>query len=972
MVSKTSEKNFEDLIEESLILKGYVKGNSSDYNKQYAVDERLFWEFLESTQSEQLEKISYKSNYKVLILDRLNKMIRTNKIVDVLHKGLKVEGAKFNLFFPYPSKNASQKEIDGFNNSIFSVTRQLYYSLENKNSIDTVIFINGIPIITMELKNEWTGQNARYDAINQYKKNRDPKEPLLEFGRCIVHFAVDTNEIYMTTKLEKEKTMFLPFNKGNNGGAGNPVNPNGHRTAYLWEEILSKKNICDIINNYVAVITNKETKKQTLYFPRYHQFDSVSKLIGDVEQNKVGQKYLIQHSAGSGKSNSITWLAYQLIEMLDDEKNQLFDSVIIVTDRRLLDDQLGRNLGQFSRQNGVVKTANSSKDLREGIESRIRIMTTTIQKFPYIVDEMSDMSNRNFAIIIDEAHSSQGGSAAGMMNQAMGYVVDESLDYQDQILEIIKARQMKSNVSYFAFTATPKNTTLERFGTKQKDGSFIPFHLYSMKQAIEEEFILDVLSNYTTYKSYYELNESIENSEMFDNKLAQRKLKTYVENNKVTIEAKANIMIDHFIENVVAKKKLNSKGKAMIATQSIEQAIRYYQSVTKLLDERNNPFKVLIAFSGEKEVDGISYTEEQMNGMSETKTKEEFDKDEYRILIVANKYLTGFDQPKLCAMYVDKKLSGVLCVQALSRLNRSAKSLNKRTEDLFVLDFYNTIEDIRKSFEPYYTSTSLISATDVNVLHDITDIIDYVGVYTEEDVEEFSKLYFEGTDAQFLSPILDKCASNFNEFLYLSEEEKVDFKIKCKQFVKVYGQIAALIPFENEEWEKLFWFLKFLIPKLKVNTYENNVIDSILDKVDLATYALKREKIGETIKLDEEETIMDTNSSNPHAIHEKEEKVTLNEIVNIFNEKWFSGTSLADSDILIRLSKELVANEVLMSDALESKDKQNFDILFEKLVSEEMLKNKNNNIEIYKLFKQNEEFKRSILNNLETIVRNVN
>ncbi len=972
MVSKTSEKNFEDLIEESLILKGYVKGNSSDYNKQYAVDERLFWEFLESTQSEQLEKISYKSNYKVLILDRLNKMIRTNKIVDVLHKGLKVEGAKFNLFFPYPSKNASQKEIDGFNNSIFSVTRQLYYSLENKNSIDTVIFINGIPIITMELKNEWTGQNARYDAINQYKKNRDPKEPLLEFGRCIVHFAVDTNEIYMTTKLEKEKTMFLPFNKGNNGGAGNPVNPNGHRTAYLWEEILSKKNICDIINNYVAVITNKETKKQTLYFPRYHQFDSVSKLIGDVEQNKVGQKYLIQHSAGSGKSNSITWLAYQLIEMLDDEKNQLFDSVIIVTDRRLLDDQLGRNLGQFSRQNGVVKTANSSKDLREGIESRIRIMTTTIQKFPYIVDEMSDMSNRNFAIIIDEAHSSQGGSAAGMMNQAMGDVVDDSLDYQDQILEIIKARQMKSNVSYFAFTATPKNTTLERFGTKQKDGSFIPFHLYSMKQAIEEEFILDVLSNYTTYKSYYELNKSIENSEMFDNKLAQRKLKTYVENNKVTIEAKANIMIDHFIENVVAKKKLNSKGKAMIATQSIEQAIRYYQSVTKLLDERNNPFKVLIAFSGEKEVDGISYTEEQMNGMSETKTKEEFDKDEYRILIVANKYLTGFDQPKLCAMYVDKKLSGVLCVQALSRLNRSAKSLNKRTEDLFVLDFYNTIEDIRKSFEPYYTSTSLISATDVNVLHDITDIIDYVGVYTEEDVEEFSKLYFEGTDAQFLSPILDKCASNFNEFLYLSEEEKVDFKIKCKQFVKVYGQIAALIPFENEEWEKLFWFLKFLIPKLKVNTYENNVIDSILDKVDLATYALKREKIGETIKLDEEETIMDTNSSNPHAIHEKEEKVTLNEIVNIFNEKWFSGTSLADSDILIRLSKELVANEVLMSDALESKDKQNFDILFEKLVSEEMLKNKNNNIEIYKLFKQNEEFKRSILNNLETIVRNVN
>ncbi len=972
MLSKTRELNLEDAIQDSLLSNQYVEGLSSDFNPKYAIDEKKFWEFLESTQSEELIKLNYKPNYKQEILDRLDKIIKTLGIIEVLQKGLKVQNAKFNLFFSYPAKNASQREIEGFEKSIFSVTRQVYYSTNNNNSIDMVVFINGLPIATMELKNEWTNQTAKYHAIKQYKTDRDPKEPLLNFGRCIVHFAVDTNEIYMTTKLDKEKTFFLPFNKGNENGAGNPTNLSGHRSSYLWEEILTKKNLADIINNYVLMTGEQKLSDRTLFFPRYHQFDVVSSLLQDVECNNVGQSYLIQHSAGSGKSNSITWLSYQLISLLDNDESQLFDSVIIVTDRKLLDSQLGDNIKKFSRQSGLVKQANSAKDLRDDLENGIKIMTTTIQKFPFIVDEISDMSDRKFAVIIDEAHSSQGGSAAGMMNQAMGVSIADELDTQDKILEVVKSRQVKSNVSYFAFTATPKKSTLERFGTKQEDGSFIPFHLYSMKQAIEEGFILDVLSNYTTYSSYYELEKSIEHNPEFNKKRAQTKLKKYVENDIHTINTKAAVMVNHFTENVVSKKRLNSKGKAMIVTQSIEQAIKYYRAVNEELNKLGNPYKALIAFSGEKEMDGIEYTEAQMNGFSEMKTKEMFDEDEYKILIVANKYLTGFDQPKLCAMYVDKKLSGVLCVQALSRLNRSANNLSKRTEDLFILDFYNSVEDIKNSFDPFYTSTSLSEPTDVNVLHDIKDSIDYEGVYIDENLVEFSELYFNGADAQLLSPILDRSADNFNYKLGLTEDEKIDFKVKCKQFVKVYGQLAAIIPFANVEWEQLYWYLKFLIPKLKVNVQENEIIDGILETVDLSTYALKRTKLGEKIELDEEASELDPNSANPHGIHNEGEDAALDDIIKDFNQRWFSDTNLMDSDVMIKLSKKLISDEVLMEETLKSNDKQNFDMLFEDVVSKEILNNRRREIEFYKMFQQNEEFKMSVLKTLENLIRRTN
>ena len=814
IVSKTNEEALESCIESSLLEQGFVRGESKDFNKEYAIDEKRFWDFLQSSQADELEKLKKDPQYKLKIIQRLDKMIKKYGILKILKKGLDVDDAHFKLFFIAPLASSGQELQKRFASNVFSVTRQVTFSKTNPLlELDMVLFINGLPIITMELKNHWTGQNARYHGIKQYKEDRDPKEPLLNFARCLVHFAIDTDEAFMTTKLDGDKTFFLPFNKGNNFGAGNEVNPNGHKTSYIWEEIFSKNSLANIIQHFVRL------DGETLYFPRYHQLDVVRKLINDVSQNGVGKTYLIQHSAGSGKSNSITWSAYQLIEAYPISENvqgskgldyPLFDSVIIVTDRKLLDKQLRDNVKSFSEQKNIVAPAYSSSELKSNLENGKKIILTTIQKFPFIVDGIADLSEKRFAVIIDEAHSSQSGSAHGKMNEAMGKKeFDEELDAQDLVLEVMKNRKMKGNASYLAFTETPKNTTLEKFGTKQEDGTFKPFHLYSMKQAIEEGFILDVLSNYTTYRSYYEIEKSIEDNPLFDTKKAQKKLRSFVEKNPSTIATKVEIILDHFIEKVVKAKKLKGKAKGMVVTANIETAIVYFQAINKKLEELGNPFKAIIAFSGKKEIDGIEYTEDDMNGFASKDISEKFDSDEYKLLVVANKFLTGFDQPKLCAMYVDKKLQGVLAVQALSRLNRAAPKYGKKTEDLFVLDFFNKTEDIKASFDPFYTSTTLSEATDINVLHELKDALDDLGVYESSEVDEFFEKYFKGVDASKLSPIIDTSAQRFNIELELEDEEKADYKIKAKQFVKIYGQMSSIMPYEIVAWEKLFWFLKF-------------------------------------------------------------------------------------------------------------------------------------------------------------------
>jgi type I restriction enzyme R subunit len=967
---------------------GFYTGYPNHFNAKYAIDETRFWHFLETTQKEELEKLQRSADWKLKILERFDRMVKKYGVLRVLRKGLEVEDAHFTMLYQLPMASSSKTVKENFNRNEFSVTRQVKYNLENlREEIDMVLFINGIPVATLELKNLWTGQCAKVHGIRQYKYERNIIQPLLNFGRCLVHFTVDPDEVYMTTKLDGDKTFFLPFNLGNNHGKGNPPNPFGHKTSYLWNEIFTRESLVNIIQHFVR-FDGKPTdalSKRTLFFPRYHQLKVVRKILDHAVKNGLGQTYLIQHSAGSGKSNSITWLAYQLIEAYPESdnlpgskgiQNPLFDSVIVVTDRRLLDKQLRDNIKEFSEVKNIVAPAYSSRELQENLEQGKKIIITTIQKFPFIVDGIADLSEKRFAIIIDEAHSSQSGTAAGRMNQAMGIAQNEEdeEDAQDKILKAMQARKMKGNASYLAFTATPKNATLEKFGTKQTDGTFDPFHLYSMKQAIEEGFILDVLSNYTTYKSYYEIKKSIDDNPEFDKTKAQKKLRAYVERDKRTIATKADIMLEHFITKVYNTKKLKGKAKGMVVTQNIESAIRYYKALNEILNAKGNPFKIAIAFSGKKIVDGIEYTEPDINGFAEKDTKDKFDSDDYRLLVVANKYLTGFDQPKLCTMYVDKKLQGVMAVQALSRLNRSADKLGKKTEDLFILDFFNKVEDIKVAFDPFYTSTTLTGETDINVLHEIKGALDPVGVYEWSEVEEFSKKYFSNVDAQLLSPIIDKAANRFNIELELEEEEKVDFKIKAKQFVKIYGQMASIMPYEVVAWEMLFWFLKFLIPKLVVVTKEDQLIDELLESVDLSTYGLERTKLNHSIGLDDTESELEPQNPNPRGAHGgDEDKDPLDEIIREFNERWFHGWEATPEDQrvkFIQITKKVAAHPDFEEKYVNNSDLQNREIALDKILREVLNQQRRQELELYKLTAKDDSFYQAFYETMKRLVDN--
>jgi type I restriction enzyme R subunit len=979
---------------------GFYLGLPEYFNAKLAIDEHRFWSFLEATQKEELEKLQKQSDWKLKILERLDRMIKKYGVLRVLRKGLEVDDAHFTLLYVLPLASSSEATIKNFESNEFSVTRQIKYSIDNpREEIDMVIFINGLPIVSLELKNHWTGQNAKVHGQDQYKYKRDITQPLLQFGRCLVHFTVDTDEAYMTTKLNGSGTFFLPFNLGHNFGKGNPPNPFGHKTAYLWDEIFTRQSLANIIQHFVR-FDGKDTdalNKKNLYFPRYHQLDVVRKLIKDAGQKGVGQKYLIQHSAGSGKSNSITWAAYQLIETYPESdtipgskgiSNPLFDSVIVVTDRRLLDKQLRENIKEFSEVKNIVAPAYSSKDLKENLESGKRIIITTIQKFPFIVDGIADLSDKRFAVIIDEAHSSQSGRAADNLNRVMGSNEtddEEDPDPQDKILEVMNARKMRGNASYFAFTATPKNNTLEKFGVKQSDGKFKPFHLYSMKQAIEEGFILDVLSNYTTYKSYYEIEKSIEDNPIFETVKAQKKLKAFVERHQQTINTKADIMLDHFITKVVNTKKLKGKAKGMVVTQSIESAIRYYWALRDLLAAKGNPFSVAIAFSGTKKIDGIEYSEDVLNnfpaaldtakptdpGYISDKIARYFNMDQYRLLVVANKYLTGYDQPKLSAMYVDKRLQGVLAVQALSRLNRSADSLGKKTEDLFVLDFFNSTDDIKNSFDPFYTSTTLSKATDVNVLHELKGYLDDVGVYEWSEVEDFIEKYFKGVKADDLSPIIDVAAERFNSGLGLEETAKADFKIKAKQFVKIYGQMASIMPYEVVKWEKLFWFLKFLIPKLIVNNTIDG-IDELLNSVDLSTYGLERVKLNSSIGLDASETELDPQNPNPRGAHGgDEDEDPLDLIIRSFNERWFQGWDATPEDQRVKFVN--IANSIRKHPDFQDKyadnlDIQNREIAFRKIFDDVMSSQRKTELDLYRLIAKDDAFKLAMQDTLKRML----
>lgn len=1020
-LSKTNEQAFEALIERALVgstreereaagltdidaqkpeAQQYYWGKPKDMDKKMALDKRRLMSFLRTTQNDELAKYQG-SDLEGDIMRQISKTIETFGVIQVLRDKVSLNNMNLKLFYPKPSAADSTISHAKYSQNQFSLTRQQTFSQLNPGlELDMVLYVNGIPLFTFELKDPWTYQTAKKDGQDQYRsKQRNPKETLLQYGRCLAHFTMDKDDVFFTTKLQLEKTDFMPFNKGlaNGQGAGNPVNEDGgYKTSYMWEQVLQKDTVADIIMNY-ALFDYGETKTgkkvahimknaRGLIFPRYHQLDVVTKLERDVAAIGVGKTYLIQHSAGSGKSNSLTWLAYKLIKTCPDTMDAirakalnmpLFNSVIVVTDRRLLDKQITDNIKAFGQSDKTVAHADTSKELKEAIEANKRIIITTIQKFPYICDVIGDVSDHNFAIIIDEAHSSQSGIAADKLNATVQKDDDQDGSDTDALLEaLMKDRKMSCNCSYFAFTATPKKETLERFGTQDEEGKFHPFHLYSMKQAIEEGFILDVLTNYTTYRSYYELTKSIQDNPEFNNEKAQKLLRGYVERETKTIEAKAEVMISHFDAKIFRNHKLKGMAKAMVVTKDIECAIKYYLALQSIAVEKKLPYKILIAFSGTKNYGGRDYTEASLNGFPESKTAEEFEKDENRILVVANKYLTGFDQPKLCAMYIDKPLDGVLAVQALSRLNRSAKNLGKLSEDLFILDFYNSTEGIKEAFDPFYTATTLSEATNVNILHELLTTLLSMGVFDMEEVNEFIELYLHGAEADKWAPIIDTAAQRFNQEIEWPENGKADFKMKCKQFVRVYSRAAAIMPFEVKDWEKMFWYLRFLIPLLIVPKAGVDDLRDLLDSVDLNTYGLRRTALNVTIGLDAGDATLDPNK--PVMVNaggdEEEPKSPLDRILEEFNERWFKGWEASPEEQKAKMilhAQAVVKDEDYQDLVVGNSDQQAVEDIMARLIDKAMRSTRKGDNSLYKNYQMNEAFRADYRNAIRRLVENL-
>jgi len=972
MKTDTTEKGLEELIANYLCEtntgNSFVLRQHPQYNRTVCIDEDLLFNFLQATQEKEVMKLQaiHGSNYKSKILYRLNNQIKLIGIIEVLRKGITDNNIKLKLFFDKPVSTLNEKDIALYQQNVFSVTRQVHYSTQNENSLDMVIFINGLPVITFELKNELTKQDVK-DAIKQYKTSRDSKEELFRLGRCMVHFAVDTDQVWMTTHLKNGSTNFLPFNKGYNNGAGNPPNDKGIKTDYLWKEILTKDSLTNIIQNYVQLFEEevekilltgeiKKVKTKKLIFPRYHQLTVVDSLLQNAKENGAGKRYLIQHSAGSGKSNSISWLAHQLVGLMDNSNTKtVFDTVIVVTDRKILDTQIRNNIKQFEQVKGVVEAiTEGSKQLKTALEEGKKIIITTIQKFPYIVNEIGELPGNKFAIIIDEAHSSQSGNAAGKLNDTLKKNNEEDEEDndewtgEDEIVEIVRGRKMLPNASYFAFTATPKNKTLELFGEKYNDNGkekFRPFHLYSMKQAIEEVFILDVLQNYTTYQSFYGLHKRIEEDPLFDKTKAQKKLKVYVESHEKSIEKKTAIMATHFMESVIRRKKINGLAKAMLVTSSRRNAFKYKKAFDKYLADTGNPFKAIVAFSGDIDKE----TEASLNHFSSASIPVEFKKSEYRFLIVANKYQTGFDQPLLHTMYVDKKLGGVNAVQTLSRLNRTTSGKS----DTFVLDFANTSDEIKKSFEPFYETTILGEATDPNKLFDLQSALDNFQVYTAEQVQEFSQNIISNVPVDQLHSILDAAAEIFRT--NLTEKQQDDFRAKCKTYVRLYVFLAQIVPFVNPYLERLYLFLNHLQNKLG-RQREEDLAQGILDNIDMENLRYQLEATT-NIVLQQGDELKPIPTEMRGGVAEPEMEY-LSNIVKAFNDRF--GTTFTNEDKVRKMTQDImqdVANDQEFVNAFKYSDTQNAKITFEDVLKRKLINHIETNFEVFKEYNDNKEFR---------------
>lgn len=971
----TNEKTFESNIEESLITSGgYIARPPEKYETEVGMDTMVLFKFIKSSQPEAWTRLAevHEDEVNEKFLKRLIKELDNKGMIRVLREGIDDYGVHFDLAYFRPESGLNPETMEKYEQNILSVSRQVHFSMKNPDlSVDMVLFVNGLPVVTMELKNPFTGQDVS-NAKKQFVYTRDHNEILFKFKkRALVHFAVDPYEVYMTTKLNGEDTRFLPFNKGDRGGAGNPGVKDDYKTSYLWKEILTKDGLMDIINKFVHLEEKKievgDTVKTTekLIFPRYHQLDVVRSLVADTKKSGAGNNYLIQHSAGSGKSNSIAWLAYRLASLHTDTDQQIFDSVVVVTDRVVLDKQLQDTIYQFDHTKGVVQRIDkNSAQLGEALSDGVRIIITTVQKFPYIIERVGEFTDKKFAIIVDEAHSSQGGETTKKMKEVLtaenleeAERLDETDDetYEDEIRKSMQARGKQANLSFYGFTATPKAKTLEVFGIKGEDGKPRPFHLYSMRQAIEEGFILDVLKNYVTYKTYFKLSKAIEDDPEIDKKKAGRAIARFVSLHPHNLSQKTEVMVEHFKQIVM--KKIGGQAKAMVVTSSRLHAYRYWLEFNKYIKENNySDIKALVAFSGGlKDPDtGEKVTEIVLNGFKERELPEKFETDEYRILLVADKYQTGFDQPLLHTMYVDKKLSGVKAVQTLSRLNRT----HPGKEDTFVLDFVNTQEEIHEAFQPYFEMTSLVATTDPNLLYDLKNELTESQIFWQTEVEAFAEIFFKPqwkqtkSDQAKLYAILQPSIDRFKK---AEEKKQEDFRNTLTAFVRAYAFLSQIMPFSDLELEKLYAFCRLLrnaLPRKQVDKFELN------DEVALQYYRLQ--KIGEgRVALNK-----DTDGELPPAMTEsglprgkdEEDLIKLTEIIKAVNDRFSTDFSDADKLFIDQVEEDIFENEKIMTQA-KVNTKENFKYPFEEELSELLIQRMEKNEDFALKFIENKDLR---------------
>ncbi|RZL19837.1 MAG: type I restriction endonuclease subunit R [Pedobacter sp.] len=957
------EITFEQAIEESLIgLGGYSKGSAAQYNRQHAMDIPTVVNFIQQSQPKEWEKLQklHGADIETKFIKRLFQELDLRGTLDVLRNGITDLGVRFRLSYFRPESGLNPDTERLYQLNILTVTRQVHYSVSNENSIDILLSINGLPIATLELKNPFTKQDITH-AKRQYIQDRDARELLFQFKkRALVHFAVDPDEVYLTTKLDGNRTKFLPFNLGNQGGAGNPMPLESYKTSYLWEYVLTKDSWMDIVGKFLHVqstdyvINGKKSTKETIIFPRYHQLDAVRQLSADAKKVGAGKNYLIQHSAGSGKSNTIAWLSYRLSSLHNAEDKRVFNSVIVITDRKVLDQQLQNTIYQFEHKQGVVqKIDKDSSQLAKSLETGANIIITTLQKFPFILDKVGVIPSRKYAVIIDEAHSSQGGESAKKMKEVLAAktleeaerdeadsVADE--DTEDYIRKSMQARGKQDNISFFAFTATPKPKTLEVFGEVGSNGEPQPSHLYSMRQAIEEGFIHDVLKNYTTYKTYFQLSKAIEDDPELNKKKAARAIGKFLSLHPYNIAQKTQIIIEHFRQ--VVSKKIGGKAKAMVVTGSRLHAVKYKLEFDRYIREKGyTEIKALVAFSG-KVLDelGLEYTEAEMNGFGEKALPEKFNTDEYQLLLVADKYQTGFDQPLLHTMYVDKLLSGVKAVQTLSRLNRTVAG----KEDTFVLDFANEREDILKSFQPYYECTTLSETTDPNHLYNLKANLEAKQVYWQSEIDAFSRVFFKPTNLLsagdqaklygFIEPSVDR-------YKHLeSDEEREDFKHTLTVFTRLYSFLSQIMPFQDAELEKLFAFGRLLLNKLPKGINERFKLD---DEVALQYYRLEKIHDG-AIPLEEQGkyTLKPTTEAGLRGGGDEYDR--LSNIISVLNDKL--GTDFTDADQLFfdQIEEEIVQDATLSKQA-QSNPMENFRFAFDEAFNNKVIDRMEQNHEIF-------------------------